>query len=281
MQVTSRPLTDELGPLLLSGKRHSLAPLWATAAVILPLFWAVRAESLLVRMFALTLALGGVALVIFLLRTSPVTYDARREGLDVRPGIGVPPLLGEPVQVYRWDEIESILRRIVELHNRKGDLETLGVTYRYQIAASHGRQLVLDQAFEQIGTLGEIVTREVNRCLLPATLAQYDRGEPVRFGPIRASTAGLMLGGMEVHWSAEPALTVRAGVMSIAWQGAKQPWRSPLADIPNVDLFLELLARRQDQLAVEAFPDQFGESVRRESGTSLADVLDTDHRTSW
>jgi hypothetical protein len=59
---------------------------------------------------------------------------------------------------------------------------------------------------------------------------------------------------------------VRRGVLTVEYTGARE-WYSPLAAIPNADLFFALLTERQADLWVAANPDQFAEQRRLWTGT--------------
>jgi len=230
--------------------------------------------------FLPVLVLIGVIIytLVWMYRVSAVV-SLHADGLAIRRGWRFLPYFGKRTDAFRWDEIAAVYRQLFTYavpttprDRRRGntnDFDYSGVFSTYQIVARDGRRLVLDSRLgedDDVVRIADIIQREVRRRLLPGFFEQYDRGEPVAFGPLTLRQGGLTLGTHEYDWSAVVGLSVRKGLLTVEYTGARE-WYSALAAIPNPDLFFAMLAERQADLWVAANPDQFAEQRRLWTGS--------------
>ena len=266
----AHPGATALGQTVLSGNLRGRGMFWpiipacilAYCLTALPIwgpFWFLPFLGL-ISFFAVSIA--------WMFRVSGV-YSIHPDGLAVRRGWRFLPYFGRRDEIFRWDEIVAVYRKLTSYYtasNRSRSYESdedehsyMDLVFRYEIATHDGRHFVLDSRLGEIMDTGDIILREVEKRLLPGLLNQYDRGESVAFGPILVSKDGLTLGPTFHDWTVVAGLSVKKGLLAVEIQRNATLWRVPLAAIPNVDLFFALLAQRQPEVWVAANPAHFPE----------------------
>jgi hypothetical protein len=262
MEAAHPDATAALGEPLRSGNLRARGMLWlAIPACVVTCFLVVFFGPLwFLPVFAL---IGGIAYAIVWMHRVSGVVSVHPDGLALRRGWRFLPYFGRRVELYRWDEVVAVYRRLTNYYAEDRHDHSYGeLTFRYELVTREGRRTVLDSRFGDIMEVGDIALREVGRRLLPGLLAGYDRGERVSFGPLALSRGGLTCGQQLHDWSAVVGIGVKRGILAVEYQGSKQPWRVPLAAFPNVDLFFALLAQRQPDVWVAANPAHFAEQKR-------------------
>jgi hypothetical protein len=229
------------------------------------LFWIVLAIVLL----------GGFVAALAWMHRVSLIYSIHPDGLAIQRGWRFLPYFGKRVELFRWDEIVAVYRRIVSRYaitrgERRDDPsddehQFIDLLFRYEIVARDGRRAVLDSRFGDVMEAGDYIVGEVRRRLLPGLLARYDRGEPLAFGPLTLRQDGLTYGAHDRAWSDVAGLGVRQGILTVEF-GSGSDWQTPLGSFPNVDLFFAILRERQPDLWIAANPAHFAEQKRVWSG---------------
>jgi hypothetical protein len=259
-----------VGHLRAKGMFWLLIPLILLSCVIsvLPLGWFTWVLLIAV------LPGGIIAALVYMFRTS-LSYSVHPQGFALQRGWRFLPYFGRRVELYRWDEIVAVYRRIVSryaISRPRGDYDGsdeehsfVDVISRYEIVTTDGRRAVLDSTFGEVLETGDVILGEVKRRLLPDYLDGYDRGNAVAFGPLTLRQDGLTFGPHDRDWSDIVGLSVNKGILTVEFGGG-QTWDTPLGSIPNVDLLLTILAQRVPELWVAANPAHFAEQKRLWTG---------------
>ncbi len=143
---------------------------------------------------------------------------------------------------YRWDAITSVLQSITR---RYYNGVYVGTTYLYTVTRADGRVAKLTQFYDQIGTFGETLAREVTAILLPRAIEALHAGQTVYFGELAVNLGGVAAAGKgSVPWSEIQAVQVNKGYVSLRKHGKWLAWSGkPAARIPNLFVFLTLAQR--------------------------------------
>lgn len=142
---------------------------------------------------------------------------------------------GEQPAVFRCEEVRTIWRE-----------ETAwgyGIsTHRYTFDRLDGYRLVLDDKINNVKELGSLLSTQITNVMWPRTLAAYNTGEVIPFGPLSVSQQGISNGRELLPWAAVKEIRVRLGYVRIHQKGVKRSnWtKVKIAHIPNCSLFLAL-----------------------------------------
>jgi hypothetical protein len=256
-----------VGNLAARGMFWLLVPAVLLTCVVMALpdlggfFWILLAVALIVGFIAALAWMHSVSLI----------FSLHPHGLAIQRGWRFLPYFGQRVELFRWDEIAAVYRRIVSRYaiTRPGrstnpnddEHQYIDHLFWYGIVTRDGRRAVLDSRFGDVMEAGDYILGEVRRRLLPDLLVRYDQGEAVTFGPLTLRQGGLTAGAHERAWSDVAGLSVRQGMLTVEFANTSA-WQASLASIPNVDLFFTLLRERQPDLWVAANPAHFAEQKR-------------------
>jgi len=146
----------------------------------------------------------------------------------------------EAPQPFRWDQIEAVWYQVTR-HYRNGIYT--GTTHRYRVRRKDGYQIVLNDRFTNVGRLGDTISNQVTKVLLPQVIAAYNAGQTITFGPLSVNRQGLLnvLGNL-LPWSEITGIDIQRGYVAVSRAGKWLKWSNqPVANIPNVFVFIALV----------------------------------------
>jgi hypothetical protein len=146
----------------------------------------------------------------------------------------------ETPQPFRWDQIEAVWYQVTR-HYRNGIYT--GTTHRYRVRRKDGYQIVLNDRFTNVGQLGDTISNQVTKILLPQVIAAYNAGQTITFGPLSVNRQGLLnvLGNL-LPWSEITGIEIQRGYVAVSRAGKWLKWSNqPVANIPNVFVFIALV----------------------------------------
>lgn len=143
-------------------------------------------------------------------------------------------------QPFRWDQIEAIWYQVTR-HYRNGIYT--GTTHRYKVRRRDGHEVVLNDRFTQVGKLGDTISNQVTRTLLPQVIAAYNAGQTITFGPLSVNRQGLTnILGKLLPWSEITGIDIQRGYVAVRQAGKWLKWSNqPVASIPNVFVFIAMV----------------------------------------
>src|SRR6266704_2856426 len=172
--------------------------------------------------------LGGAGLVAsdYLLRVYTFT-----EGL-VR-------VKGNTTDVIRWDQIKTIWQKV---NKRYLGTFQFGTTHVYTVQRDDGKKFRFNNGLSKVDALGNTLTQEVNRRLLPKAIDTYNAGEPVTFGKHSVTIHGISNGEEIILWNQVKNIQVNKGTLAINKDGQWLNWTSiKVSGIPNFPVFMSLV----------------------------------------
>jgi hypothetical protein len=146
----------------------------------------------------------------------------------------------ETPQPFRWDQIEAVWYQVTR-HYTNGIYT--GTSHRYQVKRKDGYQVVLTDRFANVGNLGDTISDQVTRTLLPQVIAAYSAGQTITFGPLSVNQQGLvnMLGHV-LPWSEIKGIDIQRGYIAVSRAGKWLKWSNePVRRIPNAFVFIALV----------------------------------------
>lgn len=181
---------------------------------------------------ALCAALGGL----FLWKT----IEMRRARVQIFEN-GLAYLGAAKIRTFAWDEIERFRSETTDV---SVNFVPAGRRYLYVLEKADGEKLIIAHGFESMEKIGEIVSAETFRRLLPRARETIERGGEVAFGRLAAAPDGLVEGGKRLAWSEVGEIRVAAGVIHIERRAARSAWtKVAYKDMPNARVFLALAER--------------------------------------
>jgi hypothetical protein len=154
--------------------------------------------------------------------------------------------------MFRWDEVDAFVRRIVRKETQYGHHRSTVHTYEFTM----GKRLVpvvgVTTPNQTTGLEGfaDLVDPLVTRHQLPKMEERLDRGDRVRFGVFGVQPDGvwretLFGSGKVLPWPEVAGVDVEDGKVVVLSTTAKRPWyRSPVGDTPNLLAFRRLVMRQ-------------------------------------
>lgn len=146
----------------------------------------------------------------------------------------------EAPQPFRWDQIEAVWYEVTR-HYTNGIYT--GTSHRYRVRRKDGYQIVLNDRFANVGQLGDTISNQITRTLLPQVIAAYKAGQTITFGPLSVNQQGLVnVLGHVLPWSEIKDIAMQRGYVAVSRSGKWLKWSSlPVKSIPNVFVFIALV----------------------------------------
>jgi hypothetical protein len=237
---TRRVLTQlVLAPLMfLGGLVLILGPVWV-------LLHGRPGGAALFKLIVLGLLLtpGAIALCIGALRKWGLRVLVFPEGL-VRAHRG-------KVQAVFWEEIQTINQQV----NVGAVSKIMSSSLVFVVQRASGEELHFDGYLPDLKKLGAILQRETLRHLLPRALAVYQRGEPVAFGKLQVSRAGISNGKDTLPWSEVKEVKVEESSVSVSKEGKWWTWYTAvITEVPNAHVFQALAQLIQSEYRRDKTP---------------------------
>ncbi len=180
----------------------------------------------------------GPLLILIGLLTSIGWYTKRNLRIYVCTD-GLVQVNGNDIRAIRWDEIESVHRRVTKHYTNGIYMRT---SYLYTVRGSNGTRFMFNDMLENIEKLGNTLEYEVTRRQLPKAIAAYNAGIPLNFGKLTISQQGVSNGKETLLWSQVQGIQANKGVISIKKEGKWLNWSTVRASmVPNIFVFLALV----------------------------------------
>lgn len=147
------------------------------------------------------------------------------------------------LRLWRWEDIKSFQ---ASLNRRLSLLVDAGTSHRYRLENVDGSWLVLDDSYEAVGKLGEIIRAHLFPLQLAKTWQAYQADQQVSFGPIMVnSTAGISIGKKTYPWGVVQNIKTSEGwlVLSVMDGSRSKTIRIPGAKLYNPDVLQAILTR--------------------------------------
>jgi len=147
---------------------------------------------------------------------------------------------GGAPEIFRWNDVR-------EVYTDAGPLES-----KCRLVTQDGRKLQIDSSVKDSNKLVETVQQTLFDRMMPAALEAFGQGRTMTFGPLEFDQNYLHYKDKHLAWNEVAKMTLlynpytRAIQFEVKAAGSALPWCSVKAqDIPNVDIFRALVARRQ------------------------------------
>jgi hypothetical protein len=139
------------------------------------------------------------------------------------------------VDAVRWEEIVSVWYRVRRSrHGRYGDTRPSILQRRDSSTLKLG-------SFSSNEELGNMIAQETADLLFPETLATYQQGQPLSFGPFTLDQSGLTYKRKSLSWNEVTNIQFANGFISIKKQGKFFAWTKVAYEaIPNLRVFQRL-----------------------------------------
>jgi hypothetical protein len=167
--------------------------------------------------------------------------QAAAEGRSLRFFVfpwGVGWIDGEEEISARWDEVTHLWQAVTR-HSTNG--VPTHTDYRYTLQLANGRSRAFSGALKAraakqseatrlshtpggttpvtIEQLGRLLTTGVIQTQLPKAIARFNAGQPVSFGPLAMSPAGIAIGDRSLPWSEVEGVRTVQGIVSVKKSG--------------------------------------------------------------
>jgi hypothetical protein len=148
---------------------------------------------------------------------------------------------GNPAaQPFRWDQIEAVWYQVTRRYTN--GIYT-GTSHKYRVRRQDGYEIVLNDRFTKVATLGDLVHNQVTAAKMPQVIAAYNAGQTITFGPLSVNTQGIWnSSGNLLPWPEIKDVSMQSGYVAVSKAGKWLRWSSqPVRDIPNIFLFIALV----------------------------------------
>lgn len=181
----------------------------------------------------LVLALFGVTLGLRAWRASRLRIRRHVGGLAV--------VRGRRGRALAWDDVAALWHRAVRtgLPGLPGRIQ-----HRLDLEASDGRRIRLDDTLEDFSALADAARGHVFPRLLKTYTQAFNEGQPVQFGPLQLSQAGITDGRRLSHpWAAIHDAQLASGRLVVRTRRTGNPGEIAFSAerIPNVELCVQLI----------------------------------------
>lgn len=131
----------------------------------------------------------------------------------------------------RWEDISTITSKVVVSRYYGIPIWT---SHLYTLTLANGETLRVNNAFGQVGKLGEALQRISANVLLPRAIASYQSGAALPFGRFTVSQAGISNGKETLPWNDLNQLVFQSGNVIITRKGKMLRWAmAPVSKTPN------------------------------------------------
>jgi Family of unknown function (DUF6585) len=146
---------------------------------------------------------------------------------------------GNATDVIRWDQIKTIWQKV---NKRYLGSFHIGTTHVYTVQRDDGKKFKFNNGLNKVDALGNTLTQEINRRLLPKAIDTYNAGEPVTFGKLSVTIHGISNGEEIILWNQVKNIQVNKGTLAINKDGQWLNWTTiKVSGIPNFPVFMSLV----------------------------------------
>ncbi len=152
---------------------------------------------------------------------------------------------GSKLDVFRWDQIESIQQSTVHRTYRLFIVIAFTLSFhKYRVRSQDGRQILLKNRISDMDGLMKTISEAQKNIIWPQIVSAYNAGNTLSFGRLGVNQQGLSNGQELVAWEQvkEVQLNEKTGIYSIKKEGKMLNWFSAKSfDIPNLAVLQDLV----------------------------------------
>ena len=142
-------------------------------------------------------------------------------------------------EIVRWEQVSAFWQSITRPYINGISAKT---RYFYRIQTRENRKYTFGDNVSDIAEMGQKLTREITRTLLPGVIAAYESGETVSFGKFRINKQGISERQKTLPWNRVERIEVETGRILLKKRGQYLNWSNVLvAEIPNALVLVELV----------------------------------------
>jgi hypothetical protein len=143
----------------------------------------------------------------------------------------------------RWDQVKELQQSVTRRYRRNrytGNTKYVGTTYVYSVRAIDGRKFVFRNALKDVENLGEHLSREITRTLLPQAIMAYHAGQTVTFGSFTVGPQGVSNGYESLSWDGIDNMGASGGNIYVRAGGRSRDW-AKFKSVPNAPVLIALV----------------------------------------
>ncbi|QBD80045.1 hypothetical protein EPA93_30305 [Ktedonosporobacter rubrisoli] len=139
-------------------------------------------------------------------------------------------------QPFRWDQITAVWRHVIRLYRNGSYIRTM---YLFIIQRKDGLKIELNDDLGAIEIVGDTISEQTTRILLPPAMEQVMKGQTISFGPLSLKRQELSKGGQVLPCQQIEAVDLHEGFVRVKRWG-KWSNLEEMRKVPNVMVFLNL-----------------------------------------
>lgn len=194
----------------------------------------------------ITLPAGATLITLILVIFTFISYNRVRNGEIQVSSSGLKIIRGKRGKTIGWDDMIQIRTNVV----RYGFLDlSWAKKTEIHLLTKDGGEHKIDQAFEDLDELIEVIKQTVYPRLMEEYLSAFNRGEPITFGQLVLTSDGLLYGRKALRWNVMGPARVEKGYLQISSIDGRKGSRFniPAHKIPNIDLCIEIMSQLSPQ----------------------------------
>jgi hypothetical protein len=142
-----------------------------------------------------------------------------------------------------WNQVKELQQSVTRRYRRNrytGNTKYVGTTYMYTLRTIDGKKFIFRNGIKDVENLGDQLSQEITRTLLPKAIMAYQAGQNVTFGSFTVSPGGVSNGYETLSWDVIESITANAGNIYIRTGGRSKDW-AKVKSVPNVPVLLALV----------------------------------------
>ncbi len=145
--------------------------------------------------------------------------------------------------MLRWDQVKELQQSVTRRYRRNrytGSTKYVGTTCIYTVRTIDGKKFVFRNGIKDVENLGDHLSQEITRALLPKAIMAYQAGQNVTFGSFTVGPQGVSNGYETLSWDMIESMSANAGNIYIRTAGKSRDW-AKVKSVPNVPVLLALV----------------------------------------
>ena len=144
-------------------------------------------------------------------------------------------------QPFRWDQITQVWRNVIRVYRQGASKNSapIRIMHAYTIQRADGYKVTLNDDISLMEIVGDVISKQTTKVLLPLAQESYAKGDTVSFGPLSLNQQGLIKDQNVLPWQQIEAVDTQDGTVRVKRQGKWSNW-GDANKIPNLFVFLNL-----------------------------------------
>lgn len=151
------------------------------------------------------------------------------------------------VDAFRWDQVEALFVKI------------------YKVKLANGKKLIFSQTLGNVKELGEKISSETARNLIPKAMETFREGAPLQFGKFVLNQQGIGIAKRILPWKSFRDIEIRNGRVIVRQEDLRRWASASLGSTPNVAV-MQAVATRIAEAKISA---KIGENKETQAPDSL------------